>query len=323
MSVARNTDPIFVTGPDRSGTTLMFALLASHPSISMTRRTNMWRWFDGQFGLLADPANLDALIATLGRYKRLGDVAIDADRIKSIVGDAPTYGEVFDAVLRDHARSAGKDRWGDKSLHTEHHADRLFSEFPDARVIHMMRDPRDRHASIVNRYDGVGRPSVAASSMRWLRSTRAGLRNVKRYEDRYLIVRYEDLAAEPLATLEAVCAFLGEDVDEAMLSMGGAPEHARGNSSFGTIDTGTISTRSIGRYKSALDPDDVTFIETVAAPHLARFGYERTGPRAHAVQALMVWLRLTGSRLRAMTRVGQERRIPPGRLAPVEYDDVA
>ena len=53
------TAPIFIAGPDRSGTTLMFALLASHPNLSMVRRTNMWRYFHGRYGDLGDPQNLE------------------------------------------------------------------------------------------------------------------------------------------------------------------------------------------------------------------------------------------------------------------------
>jgi len=37
--------PIFVAGPERSGTSLLFALLASHSQIAMTRRTNLWKHF--------------------------------------------------------------------------------------------------------------------------------------------------------------------------------------------------------------------------------------------------------------------------------------
>ena len=36
---------------------LAFALLASHRNISMTRRTNLWTYFYGQYGDLADDAN--------------------------------------------------------------------------------------------------------------------------------------------------------------------------------------------------------------------------------------------------------------------------
>jgi len=69
---ARGTrGPIFIAGADRSGTTLLYALLASHPSISMVRRTNMWRYFDRRYGDLGDPANLDRCLNDMLRYRRM------------------------------------------------------------------------------------------------------------------------------------------------------------------------------------------------------------------------------------------------------------
>ena len=49
--------PIFIGGLERSGTSLLYALLASHPNIAMTRRTNLWPFFYQQYGNLANPEN--------------------------------------------------------------------------------------------------------------------------------------------------------------------------------------------------------------------------------------------------------------------------
>jgi hypothetical protein len=46
-------------------------LLASHPNIAMTRRTNLWTHFYGQYGDLADDANLDRCLDMMMRYRRL------------------------------------------------------------------------------------------------------------------------------------------------------------------------------------------------------------------------------------------------------------
>ena len=55
----RQDEPIFLAGPDRSGTSLIYALLASHPNISMVRRTNMWRYFYNRYGDLHNPQNFE------------------------------------------------------------------------------------------------------------------------------------------------------------------------------------------------------------------------------------------------------------------------
>ena len=74
--------PVYVAGADRSGTTLMFALLGSHPDLSMTRRTNMWRYFHRRYGDLSVPANLDRCLDEMMRYRRMRHLEPDEARIR-------------------------------------------------------------------------------------------------------------------------------------------------------------------------------------------------------------------------------------------------
>ncbi|GIU90031.1 MAG: hypothetical protein KatS3mg010_1130 [Acidimicrobiia bacterium] len=217
-----DASPVFLVGADRSGTTLLFALLASHPDLCMVRRTNVWRYFDGRYGDLAEPANLDRCLDEMCRYRRMRHLAPDADRIRAeFVQGPPSYGRLFALFFEHHAERAGKARWGDKSLHTEHHAHRIFTEFPNARVVHMLRDPRDRYAS-VRRRNGQDLSRVGAATARWLRSARAAARNSARYPDGYLVVRYEDLARDPERTMRTVCRHVGVRYTERVFEMGGA-----------------------------------------------------------------------------------------------------
>jgi hypothetical protein len=281
VTLPRTTDagsaPVLIAGPDRSGTTLMFALLASHPELSMVRRTNMWRYFHDRYGDLAIGTNLDRCLADMTSYRRMRHLEPDEARIRAEFAlGPPSYGRLFSIFHMHYAERAGKSRWGDKSLHTEHYADRVFSEFPDARVVHMVRDPRDRYAS-VRRRNGQDLSRVGAATGRWMASTRAGRRNQTRYPDQYRLVRYEDLVRDPSGTMRAVCGFLGIEYDPRMLSMDGAPEHkARGgnNSSFGDLGRQTISTRAVGRFREVLRPSELAFIQLVARRELLGTGYD-------------------------------------------------
>lgn len=267
--------PMFVAGPDRSGTTLMFSLLASHPDISMVRRTNMWRYFHGRYGDLADRANLERCLAAMLAYRRLRHLQPDAERIRrEFLAAEPSYGRLFALFHEHNAERAGKPRWGDKSLHTEHYAERLFAEFPDAYVVHMVRDPRDRYASVRRRY-GQDLCRVGAATGRWLASARAGRRNRRRHPERYLLVRYEDLALRPHATMGRVCAFVGASCPAEMFALGGVAERAGANSSFGDLEPRTISTRAVGRFRTVLSDADVAFVQLLAGRELVALGYER------------------------------------------------
>jgi hypothetical protein len=271
------SEPIFVTGPDRSGTSLMYALLGSHPNVSMVRRTNIWRWFHGRYGDLRADDNFERCLDAMLRYRRMSVLEIDADRVRNEFWmGPPTYGRLFSLVHEHRAQRIGKPRWGDKSLHAEHSASDVFAEFPRAKMIHLLRDPRDRHASVVKRYPDREK-GIAGTTASWISSTRAGRRNLRQHPDRYLMIRYEDLAREPETTMRAVCEFIDEPYDAAMLTMQDTPDHGEigGNSSFGQFEPGSISTRSIGRYRTVLAPADVAFVQRWAGSLMEAHGYTK------------------------------------------------
>lgn len=90
-----------------------------------------------------------------------------------------------------------------------------------------------------------------------------------------MILKYETLASQPEKTLRKVCNFLDEPYAPEMLTMAGAPGHAKhGNSSFGEIEPGTISTRSIGRFRNILDPKDIQFIQTFSGKLMIGADYQ-------------------------------------------------
>jgi hypothetical protein len=315
--------PILIAGADRSGTSLMYALLASHPNISMVRRTNMWRWFHGHYGDLRDPANVRRCLDDLCRYPRVAKLDPDIERLtRDFAAGAPTYGRLFSLIHEHHAGRAGKARWADKSLHTEHEVATILAELPHARVIQMVRDPRDRHASIVKRYDDRTK-SISATTGRWLRSSTAILHNQARFPDNVMTIRYEMLAAEPARTMLSVCAFLDEPFTPRMLSMQGAPDHGGtgGNSSFAAFEPGTISTRSIGRFREVLSPTELAAIQAMTGRRMRQLGYEpvpvpwsSVGERGRfyatslpvALSNLTAWVALDHLRAR--------RPVPAGRL---------
>ncbi len=260
------SSPIILTGSDRSGTTLLYSILASHSDVSMVRRTNLWRWFYGSCGDLAEPGNLERCLDLMLRYPRLAALEPDPSQITAAFSERPqVYGELFSLMHEQSAARRGRVRWGDKSLHTEHHAAEIFAELPDAKMVQLVRDPRDRYSSISRRFDE-NRIGVGSAMGRWLASVRAGQANAKRYgPDRYRIVRYETLANHPESTVRELCDFLHLQFEPAMLEMRGVRDAAddSGNSSFEEIAPGHISTRSIGRFREVLDASTIGTIQVL------------------------------------------------------------
>lgn len=267
--------PIFIGGVERSGTSLLYALLASHPNIAMTRRTNLWPFFYQQFGDLNKRENLDRCLSMMKQYRRLRIMNPDYERIEQQLRQGSAdYIKLFTLIWDQYAEKLGKPRWGDKSLNTERYADVIFKAYPDARILHIVRDPRDRYASALKRWKVI-RGGVGSGAGMWLESVRVGYRNMRKYPGQYRFVRYESLAAEPEKLMREICDFIGETYDPVMLSMRGAEAFRDdgGNSSFEQHEPGSISTRSVGRYRKYLTPRWIAFIQATAGREMKALDY--------------------------------------------------
>jgi hypothetical protein len=316
--------PIFIGGVERSGTSLLYALLASHPNIAMTRRTNLWPFFYQQYGNLANPDNLDRLLTAWKTYRRVWVLHPDLEALrKEFYRGETSYERLFTLLWEQFAVQMGKPRWGDKSLNTERYADVIFDAYPGARILHIVRDPRDRFASALKRWKVI-RGGVGSGTGMWLDSVRTGYRNMRRYPNQYRFVRYESLAAQPEKIMREICDFIGENYDPAMLTMRGA-ENFRdegGNSSFEQREPGTISTSSVGRYHKYLSPRWIAYMQTIAGREMKSLDYALDNIHLSGRERLIFAsvdlplnaMRLTAWRWREAYRDRVGRPIPASRL---------
>ncbi len=268
--------PIFIGGPDRCGKTTLRAFLVSHPNISIPAiGSNMWSFFYGQYGDLSRRENFERCLDAMLHYKHVAFLKPDADRIRREFWQGePTYARLFALFQQHHAEREGKPRWGDQTGLIERYADHVFAAYSGAKMIHMVRDPRDRYeASLALWPNGKGR--VGGATARWLYSVEFAKRNLRKYPNRYKVIRYETMVSQPEEVLRDLCAFLGEDYTPVMLTMDGAPEHRdkmiRGTD--GQSGPSPVSTDYIGRYRGVIASREIAFMQRYAGRDMLAFGY--------------------------------------------------
>lgn len=186
--------PIFIVGCQRSGTTLLRLMLDSHPGISCGPETRF----------LEDLAKI-----TTENWQRLSHFGFTKQYwLQSIAG-------FFDGVQSEYARRRGKARWADKTPRYALSLDFIDQLFPTCQVVHVVRDGRDVVVSHRHRFGYVPAVKAAEKWPRYIAAARtSGARlGPKRYHE----VRYEELVADPEATMRRLLAFLGEPWDEAVL----------------------------------------------------------------------------------------------------------
>lgn len=305
-----SSGPIFIGGPDRCGKTLVAALLGSHSRIAIPAvGSNLWTLFYGRFGDLEDEANFERCLAALMRYKHIRFLEPDEARLRAEVRPGErTYARLFARIQEQHAERRGKPRWGDQTGLVEGYADEIFAAYPDVRMIHMVRDPRDRYDASLSLWPE-GRLRAGGATGRWLYSVRLAERNAGRYGDRYRIQHYESLVRDPVGTVRELCAFVGEAFEPTMMEMGEMPAY-RAKLEAATADRGPgtplISDAFVGAFRGRLATSELAFMQSRAGGVMQRHGYALAPIRMSAGRRLrygavdwpLEMLRLTAWRVR-------------------------
>jgi Sulfotransferase family len=275
--------PVFVVGPPRSGTTLTARLLGELPRLFMPGETH---YLEDIYHRHAEPGaeHLADILARLRTLYARFEEPDDQQRIERLWQSAAferrlracrTHAEMLDAFMTLQAASAGKSRWGNQVPRDVFELDTLLRMFPRARVIACIRDPRDFLVSYRDKW------TIAAAAHRdrlrrlyhpvltaylWKASAQAVLAGKRRFSEAVHVLRYEDLVGEPASRLQRLCAFIGEEFDPRLLAT------QFSNSSTGARLTG-ISSRSAGRWRTALPVEDAYFAQKICGPVMAQFGY--------------------------------------------------
>jgi hypothetical protein len=195
--------PIFIIGSGRSGTTLLRNMLNAHPRIHIAFEPHYY-WYRSIYRKRR-PARefLDYYFQTPHfRWQR-----VDPDRVLAELPEKlgrDQLGLAFAAILRERAARYGRVRIGEKTPAHAASLPQIFKDFPDARAIHIVRDPRATAASLARM---PWAPSSLMLNAGYLDLER---KQVAKFRDRMLMVRLEDLLDDTRATMTRVLEFVGE-----------------------------------------------------------------------------------------------------------------
>lgn len=207
--------PVLLGGLAHSGKTQLRLMLDTIPSFSWTRQTYLWRDIYGRYGDLANDDNLDRCLTAIAGIAGVRRLTPDLVEVRARFRQgAATYPRLIRSLHEHIAARRGKTRWGDQMGLLELWADVILDAYPDARMIQLVRDPVQLHVARIHRTDSKRPGRLGWNVARWRASVGAAYINAQRFPDRFLTVRYEDLAADPLETLGHVCTFVEEDVPE-------------------------------------------------------------------------------------------------------------
>ncbi len=235
------TTVVYIAGYGRSGSTVLSAVLGSHPNIMSGGELVLGpeEWFDANricacglpyaecdfwSDLLRDPRIRRAADRTVRSTERLTRLPLlGLGLISRSRRDA--YRQVQSHILGHITARSGKQVVVDASKSARYAAGRALALSRlagyDVRLIHLVRDGRRALESLrrtgSNRaLEGLAvaqRPSAIRACVGWLRSNAcAHLFRTIEGPDRYIRLRYEDFIADPTTQLRRLGSFLGLDM---------------------------------------------------------------------------------------------------------------
>jgi hypothetical protein len=286
----------FLVGCNRSGTTMLRAMLDSHPQVSVPPEAyfvipvlNRAAHYER-----GDGFDVDTLLADLqGNPSFRRNWLLSADSIDALRTAPPA--DTPDALARlyaSYAAERSKPRYADKTPQHVLHIDLLARSFPTSRFVHLVRDGRDVVPSLIENRHGPARFPDAVEY--WRSRVLAGRRiGGALGPTRYLEIRYDELVAAPEAQLRTLCEFLDLPYDPQMLEY---PARA-GEVVAGTFDArphlgvGRAPTANLRNWRTALPDHDVQLFEALAGDALDTFGFERSTMAASGRVRLEVVIR--------------------------------
>jgi hypothetical protein len=282
--------PVFVVGHPRSGTTLVQLLITAHPVFSSAPETHFFTV------VLADTPDWDSRSLRADElpmlFKKLAakpGIALDDATKAQITAQAQNGGiapaQMLDTIMRYYAEKTKPHatRWLEKTPRHVNHIPQILKLFPDARIVNIVRDPRDVVSSNV-RFQGLS-PEKDKAERRYIAIQRsvswntmvAYAKGILPHEPRMMSLRYEDLIADPEGNLTTIMQFIGEEsATDALQNFG---ENYR-NVVLEKEDVhkqlcavGEIVDRR-GIYKTRMTDDEAQIVDTLCHPLMAEYGYK-------------------------------------------------
>jgi len=278
-------------------------MLHAHPRIAIPPETRFTlRAYDERrrFGDLAEPGKMRELAGWMtGKGHNFGDLGLDRDAIiDEIVAGAPTIGSAAGVIFKAYARRFDKPRWGDKRPAYILNLDVIMWMFPNAQIVHIVRDGRDCIASMKEAawYHG----HIDKGISQWVRAMASAERAAKTLpSEQFYEIRYEDLVAKPEVELRALCDFLGEEYvpemsEPAQVASIAVPERKV----WHALAHGVVTTSRVGSWRDRLEPEEIGLCERVMGRQLRRRGYEVSSEYPLTVTRQLRYAKRTFKKLR-------------------------
>lgn len=288
----KKISPVFIVGTGRSGSTLLRGMLNASNQLHFP--------YESEFIARTYPFYHDKQHFGEDDYRQITKFFINTSE-KNGWGMKREYlnlylkerapqnlADINSTIYEAYLKQQGLEnvQWGIKTPYLVASIDRIFAVFPEAKIIHLIRDGRDVYLSYkkihendeMKNKDKFGPKGSITTALFWI----DGLRRIEKLQGKdsqIYEIQYEDLLSHPEIELERLCTFLDIGYDRSMHE-----NYQQSNSNKNLIlekDKQTIHAKvgsgldptNIKKYLSSMARLDRFIFELIAVPYLDKYHY--------------------------------------------------
>jgi hypothetical protein len=285
----------FIAGQAKSGTTLLVALLDSHPELLVLPEETAYfptvltkyapRGRRAQFNYLTKQSLSNVLFGGPCKWGKRNYATFPREKFleafeRAAFDPANAQEDLLVLMVKAYAATLERSldsiaRWVEKTPANRNHISAILTRFPHAKILVTLRDPRAILAAQIalEKTRQTGRFSTYYVIAHWRVAAKLAKR-IGNGEVPGFVVPYEKLAREPAKTMEEVCSYLEINFDpETVLTPTKVGRFWSGNSAA-RINFSQISTEPVMRWERELSEDEIGWVEWHCRDLMPEFGYE-------------------------------------------------
>ena len=287
--------PIFILGAHKSGTSLLRSLFDGHPDLYVipfethvfkqlnypiqnpyfTNRPKSIAVEKGNFINHLNHINQseDAYADSINTNRFKGETF--ADNLDVSGTNKEIINSYFESIYRADSRmdNSSIQRIVEKSVTHHEHALELSLMYPNAKFIHVVRNPYANWVAL-RKYRSIskGGPLLyrIANS---LENNYYFLERNKRTIDNYYVLKYEDLLLDVESTMKSLCSFSDVNYHDTLINPTANGEKWLGNSTTNK-KFNEVNSDNIERWKATVKPIDIYYVNQLFNSIIHNYGYE-------------------------------------------------
>jgi len=306
----------FIAGQAKSGTTLLAALLDSHPELLVLPQetayfpTVLTKYRDGgrrvQFDYLTKESFSRVLFAGEPKWREHEYTNFPQQKFlqtfeRRAFDPANAKRDLLALMAESYAATLGIPidrikRWIEKTPANRNHIDEIFARFPQAKFLITLRDPRAILATQIalEKTRQTNRLSVYYVIAHWRVAAKLA-RRVRRGDIPGLVVQFEQLVSAASAVMKNVCDYLEIVFDSDIVLTPTKIGQPWGGNSAAQVAFSQVTAEPASRWERELSEDEIGWVEWHCRDLMPEFGYQ---PRLSARALRHFAKRIRGERAR-------------------------